>query len=399
MARSLEQHGGQWLAAGPIADLRLRLEVFGFHLATLEVRQHSLRHTEAVDELLAAAGRPGYAGLSETERQQLLQEWLPRGALLVRPDLTLSPAADDVVRTFFTVARMQAALGRRACDTYVISMAAHPSHLLEVLLLAKQAGLFRVGEDGTVHGDLRVVPIFEQIAELRRASEILEEALLLPVYRAYVASGGDEQEVMLGYSDSNKDGGYVAANWELFRAHRDLAAASRRQGVRLLLFHGRGGAIGRGGGHMGKAISSQPRDALRGRLKFTEQGQVVFSRYANPAIAHRHLEQVTSALIRASLDPEIVGAQRAPDPASEELMDWLAEESLCAYRKLVYETPGFEEFFRQVTPIDEIGLLQIASRPVFRGDTADIERMRAIPWVFAWHQVRNGIAAGVQMTG
>jgi phosphoenolpyruvate carboxylase len=398
VALSLERCHGESLARGIIGDLLVRLRVFGFHLATVEVRQHSSRHSAAVAELLEKSGEPGYGRLAEADRQGTLSRWLAGETELLRPGVELSPENSEVVRTFLTIARMQRELGRdacdsyiismAACDSYIISMAASPSHLLEVLLLAKEAGLLRRGADGRIECDLRVVPIFEQIAELRRAGEILEAALKLPVYRGCVERWGGEQQVMLGYSDSNKDGGFTAANVELFRAHRDLAGACRRQGVRLLMFHGRGGAIGRGGGNMGKAILSQPPDTLNGRLKATEQGQIVFQRYGTPDVAHRHLEQITSALIRANLDPSVVEAQEAAEPDWEVLMGALADESLRAYRGLVFDTPGFDDFFWQATPIEEIGLLPIASRPMFRSKTRSIEQLRAIPWMFAWHQIR-----------
>lgn len=388
VSQSLDRHQGAILADGLIGDLLLRLKVFGFHLATVEVRQHSSRHTAALAELLEKRGEPGYEAMAEADRQSTLSRWLVQEKALLSPDLELSERTWEVVSTFFSLARMQRELGRDACDSYIISMAAFPSHILEVMLLAKEAGLFRRGPDGKVESDLRVIPIFEQITELRQAGETLNATLELPIYRECVESWGNEQQVMLGYSDSNKDGGFVAANVELFRAHRDLAAVCRRQGVRLLMFHGRGGAIGRGGGNMGKAILSQPPDTLHGRLKSTEQGQIVFQRYGTPDIAHRHLEQVTSALIRASLDPVVGEAQEAAESAWEEVMDALAKESLLAYRELVFETPGFDDFFWQATPVDEIGLLPIASRPMFRSGARSIEQLRAIPWMFAWHQIR-----------
>ncbi len=386
VAEGLVGDGAADLARELIGPLRTRLAVFGFYLVGLEVRQHSARHAEAVAELLASAGEPGYELLGESARQAVLLRWLEGDRSLAATSLT--PASRDVVDTFLVMADAQRHMGRRACDTYIISMAAEPSDLLEVLLLAKQAGLVRALPAGGLVSDIRVAPIFEQIEALRRAPAVMATALGMPYYHAFVSACGDEQQILLGYSDSNKDGGYVAANWELFRAHRELAAVCRRAGVEILLFHGRGGSIGRGGGPMGNAIMAQPRGALAGRLKFTEQGQVVFARYANPAIAHRHLEQVTSALLRSALDPVARELQEAREPARETVMDELANDGLAAYKSLVYDTPGFLDFFNRATPIGEIALLPIASRPVFRGADQTIEDMRAIPWVFAWHQVR-----------
>ena len=386
IAASLSRHRSGQVADDVIGDLHLRLAVFGFHLVTLEVRQHSALHSQAVAELLSAAGESGYTSLPEAEQQaQLVHHLLRPGAL---PAVELTPRSREELDTFRAIAEVQREAGRCACDTYIISMTNALSHLLEVLLLAKQAGLVRVGADGGVETQLSVVPIFEKIEDLLRAPDVLREALDIPLYRAFVEACGGEQQILLGYSDSSKDGGYVAANWGLFRAHRELAAVCRQSGVELLLFHGRGGSIGRGGGPMGNAIMAQPRGALRGRIKFTEQGQVVFARYSNPAIAHRHLEQVTSALLRAALDPGVIDRQEASNPAWEATLDALAGEGWRAYRSLVHETPGFLDFFREATPIGEIALLAIASRPVFRGDAHAVEDLRAIPWVFAWHQVR-----------
>jgi phosphoenolpyruvate carboxylase len=407
VARSLATHGDRRLAEdGPVGDLLLRLDVFGFHLASLEMRQHSARHTAALAEVLERAGRPGYADLSEPDRLDLLQSLLldqgQVGGPLLHDRDALSPETRDVLDVFLVLADAQKH-DARAADTYIISMAAQPSHILEVLALARLAGVIRLGGEANGSGDsagLRVVPIFEQIEELGRAGDVLEGTLRLPVYRRYLEASGLEQEVMLGYSDSSKDGGFVAANWKLLQAHRALAEVCNREGIRLLMFHGRGGAIGRGGGQMGRAVMSQPRGSLGGRIKFTEQGQVVFARYADPAVAHRHLEQITSSLIRAALDPSLQAQQEASDPAWETVMARLAEEGRRAYRDLVYENPRFEEFFLQATPIEEIGLLPIASRPIYRGGVESghvIERMRAVPWTFAWHQNRCNLPGWYSM--
>ena len=387
VARSLRADGADRLAAGPVADAIGRIEVFGFHLATLEVRQESGRHEQAIGELLQLRGGPAYGELAEAERCETLCRQLRSWP--DAPDRRwLSADAIEVLDTFELMARAQATLGPRACDTYIISMAESPSDILEVALLAAGAGLCRSLPDGTAKSAFDIVPIFEQVEALRHAGQIMSDTLALPAYRALVRARGDVQHVMLGYSDSNKDGGFLAANWMLFKAHRALAAACASHGVRLVLFHGRGGAIGRGGGQMGKAILSQPRDALAGAIKFTEQGQVVFARYSEPGIAHRHLEQVSSALLAASLDPAVIARQEAADPAWEETLDWMAETSLRAYRALVYEDPDFESFFYYAPPINEIGLLPIASRPIFRSGAHSIRQIRAIPWVFAWNQIR-----------
>ena len=378
LERSYRSFHGARLAQGPLRDFARCVQVFGFHGLAMDFRQHSARHTEAMAELLGYEGLEGYPELDEDQRIELLHKRLEQGPGLWRADLELSEEAVEVLETFATMARLQDQLGTRACDTYVISMTLRPSHVLEVLVLAREAGV-RV---------CRVVPLFESIDELRRCGEIMERLFALPAYRQQVTECGDLQEVMLGYSDSAKQGGSLCSLWSLYRAHRDLAAVAARHGVALQLFHGRGGAVGRGGGPMERAIMAQPRGSLNGRFKVTEQGEVIFGRYANPRIAHRHLEQVTGAVIRASLDPTVLPGRAEAEAAWDALMEELSGRSERAYRSLVYETPEFLTFFRQATPIQEIARLNAGSRPVRRGSSQRIEDLRAIPWVFSWTQIR-----------
>ena len=391
---SLRAAGGERLADGPLFDLALRIRTFGFHLASLELRQHSERHTAAVAELLAAAGvTDRYADLSEVERQQLLEDLLAsarpsrRAPVLAVSVPRLSPESRETVDTFDIVRDIQQRLGREACATYIVSMTREPSHLLEVLLLAQQVGLYPPGRGAAGLG-IRVVPLFETVAELGRAPEIMDRLLSLPAYRRNLDGWDGDQEVMLGYSDSNKDGGFLASTWQLYCAQRQLVALAARRDVRLLLFQGRGGAVGRGGGPMHRAILAQPPGAVTGRLKVTEQGEVVFGRYAHPQIARRHLEQVVSAVVKASLDPATIAIQAPREPSWNDLLADLAERARRAYRRLVYETPEFLTFFRAATPIDALGRLNLASRPISRGDGGSVEDLRAIPWVFAWTQNR-----------
>ncbi len=376
--RSLEAHRGARLARGPVGDFLCRVAVFGFHGLAMDFRQHSARHTAALAELLAPQGVADYAGLDELARIELLRQVLQRGSRLWDPERPLSDATREVLETFAMLARLQRRMGVAACDTYVISMTLRPSHVLEALVLAREAQV----------PVCKIVPLFESIDELRSCGEIMDRLLGLPEYRRHVAATGDVQEVMLGYSDSNKQGGFLCSLWALYGAHRDLAAVAAKHGVALRLFHGRGGAVGRGGGPMERAIMAQPRGSLNGRFKVTEQGEVIFTRYANPRIAHRHLEQVTQAVIRASLDPAVLPGRAEAEPGWEALVEELARRAEQAYRSLVYETPEFLTFFRQATPIQEIARLNAASRPVSRGGGQHLEDLRAIPWVFSWTQIR-----------
>jgi phosphoenolpyruvate carboxylase len=235
------------------------------------------------------------------------------------------------------------------------------------------------------------VPLFETVLELSRAAEIMETLLAVPAFRRNLDAWAGEQEIMLGYSDSNKDGGFVASSWQLYVAQRTLAALAERLGVRFVFFQGRGGAIGRGGGPMQRAILAQPLGALGGRFKVTEQGEIIFARYANREIVRRHLEQMVGAVIRASLDPEALAGQAPADERWAELMDLIAERGRQAYRSLIYETPGLLTFFHEATPIDLLGQLAIGSRPVSRGGRGSIDDLRAIPWVFSWTQNRSNL--------
>ncbi|MBI4493546.1 MAG: phosphoenolpyruvate carboxylase, partial [Chloroflexi bacterium] len=278
----------------------------------------------------------------------------------------------------------QAASGVAACERYVISMTAQPSHVLEVLTLAWAAGLYPPGPGRRV----RTVPLFEGIEPLHRAGEVLDRLLSLPPYRQAVAAWGDEQEVMLGYSDSNKDGGYLAANWALYCAQQRLRQVCQANRVRLVLFHGRGGAIGRGGGPAARALLAQPVPPA-GAVKITEQGEVVAARYARAGIALRHLEQVAGALLRSDLDPAIAAARQRVSPEWEAAVERLAATAFQAYRRLV-EDPELEGFVLAATPFQAIEYLNIASRPARRGK-GGWERWRAIPWVFSWVQVRANL--------
>jgi phosphoenolpyruvate carboxylase len=383
ISASLDGHHGQRIAAAGLRDLVRRVEAFGFALAELEVRQHSGRHTLAAAEVLGVAGIPAYQGLDEEERMQVLERQLLDGEPFAIPPDALSADTREVLETFAAIRDIQQLSGPRGAQTCVVSMSHAPSDALTVLLLAREADL--VSADAC---RLDVVPLFETISELKECGGILRRMLASPPYRAAVRARGDCQQVMVGYSDSNKDGGYLAATWATYRAQQDLADAAREAGVELVVFHGRGGAVGRGGGPMGRAILARPPAAASPTFKITEQGEVIFARYGSLDIAERHLEQVLHALALSSMQ-----STGAPAPASTwvALMERMAEESRQSYEQLVKHHPDFMRFFHAATPFPELATLNLASRPVSRAGRDSLPRLedlRAIPWVFSWTQAR-----------
>ena len=361
LQEALVADGLDRVAWGEVADMRWQVATYGFHLASLEVRQHASVHAAA----LAAIGTDATSG--------------GRSAREVAPDVT----SDEVVATFRAIAAIQARFGVDACRRYVISFTARPSDVTDVLDLADLA----VPEGRPV---LDVVPLFESSDALHGAGPILETLLADPAYRDHLRSRGDRQEVMLGYSDSNKESGFLAAAWMLQRAQSALVEVADRHGIELTLFHGRGGAIGRGGGPTHRAVMGQAPGSVAGRLKLTEQGEVVAANYSDEVIALRHLEQVTGAVLLASMPEHAETLQAALDVGGP-IMDELAETSRGAYRALVHDDPGFAAFFRDVTPIAELSALRLGSRPAARGrrgGATSIDDLRAIPWTFAWAQAR-----------
>lgn len=391
VAQSLRAHGGTRLADGVVADLRRQVEVFGFHLAKIDVRQHSQRHRDAVGEILETAGVcEGYSALSLEERKALLRRELCSPRPLVGRLRPYSPRTQETLAVFDAIRTVQEEIGAGALDTYIISFTRSAADVLEVELLAKEAALLSVVPDGKPSSSrLHIVPLFESIEDLRESAQIVGELLDDPVYRCNVRAWGERQEVMIGYSDSNKDGGFFTSNWELYQAQRALARACQNRGVALRLFHGRGGAIGRGGGPTHQAILGQPRGTIHGGLKLTEQGEVIFARYGDPAVAQRYMDQVTNAILRASLSPEALGDRGHVEREWEEAARALSQAAMVEYRDLVYGTPEFASYFQEATPISEISLLPIASRPAARQASRSIEDLRAIPWVFSWMQSRH----------
>ncbi|MFB7879190.1 phosphoenolpyruvate carboxylase [Nocardia sp. NPDC056064] len=385
---SLRASGDGLLADDRLAALRHAIETFGFHLQGLDMRQNSEVHEQVVAELLAWSGvHADYAGLPEAERVALLAGELrtrrpllgPRAQLseLAVKELGVLRAAKDVIDTF----------GAAAVPNYIISMCTSVSDMLEAALLLKEAGILDPGTaEGAPSCPVGIVPLFETIEDLRAGAATLSAVLDVPVYRELVAAAGMRQEVMLGYSDSNKDGGYLAANWALYRAELDLVEVARETGIRLRLFHGRGGTVGRGGGRSYDAILAQPAGAVHGALRLTEQGEVIAAKYSEQGAAHRNLESLIAGTLESTLlDVEGLGADAEP---AYELLDDLAARARAAYARLVHDTPGFVEYFRQSTPVAEVGDLNIGSRPASRKPTNSVSDLRAIPWVMAWSQAR-----------
>ncbi len=371
---SLEQNKGERMTRGHLAQLIRQVEVFGFHLATLDVRQHSGRHRSAIGEVLSRYNlATNYENMAESERIAILSREIA-GMRPLTARLDFAEETNETLALFRLIRRARERLGPDSIQTYIISMTTDVSHVLEVLLLARDAGLF---------GQLDVVPLFETVEDLRHAPQIMAKLYQNAAYMQHLAKRGNRQQIMIGYSDSNKDGGYLMANWMLFRAQRGLATVCDAADVKLLLFHGRGGTVGRGGGPANRAILAQPPESVRGRIKLTEQGEVISGRYSNPDIAHRHLEQLISAVMLTS--------GRRPRYETEtlwaDIMDNLSEAAYRRYRSLV-EKPEFLRYFHETTPIDHIALLNIGSRPTRRKATLDITDLRAIPWVFAWTQSR-----------
>ena len=380
---SLLADGEQDVTQAELATLIRQVQVFGFHFAALDVRQHSERHASALTELLRVTDllQDDYRLLDEAERVRVLDDLLRDPRVLPRHELNLSAETSHVLATFEAIRRARKEFGNSAVTCYIISMACTLSDLLEVQFFCKEAGI--VG--------LPIVPLFETIDDLRSCTAILESAFTHPIYRAYVAACQNQQQVMLGYSDSSKDGGILTSSWELYQAQSRLAALGSRYNICITIFHGRGGAIGRGGGPIYEAILGQPPGTVNGRIRITEQGEMLSFKYGLHAIALRNLELVAAGVALSSLPEEkLMGTEmhvHAPEHWSE-IMDSLSTNANTRYRRLIYDDPDFLRFFEQATPILELGWLNIGSRPARRAKGRSIEELRAIPWVFAWMQSR-----------
>ena len=417
---SLKANHGQALLAQRLQPLIRAVDVFGFHLATVDLRQSSDKHEEVVAELLATARiAPAYAGLDEMAKRELLMPLLNDARPLRVVGAVYSAHAQSELAIFEAARAALVRFGKEAIRHYIISHTETVSDLLEVLLLQKEVGLMHGTLDSSATNDLIVVPLFETIEDLRNAAPIMREFYALPGIAQLVQRSGAEQDIMLGYSDSNKDGGIFTSNWELYRAEIALVElfdemagraagppqgktapppsergsathevasveAHRFHGITLRMLHGRGGTVGRGGGPSYQAILAQPPGTVRGQIRLTEQGEVIGSKYANPEIGRRNLE----TLVAATLEATLLQPTKSATPAFLKAAALLSASSMAAYRALVYETPGFTEYFFSATPIREIAELNIGSRPASRKPSQKIEDLRAIPWGFSWGQCR-----------
>ncbi len=388
---SLIGHGDGDVAEGNLRDLILLVETFGFHLMQLDIRQESTRHTETVAELLKATLGLDYQSLSENERISLLADAIANPNAMVYDTATLSENTQETLRVFNLIAHMRRSLGPECFGRYVISMTHTASHVLEVMLLASQAGLAgRIAGKWYCH--IGVSPLFETIDDLKHSEEVLTQLYELPTYRSLLETYHEDQEVMLGYSDSCKDGGILASAWNLYEAQKRIMALSDKYGVPCRLFHGRGGTLGRGGGPTHDAILAQPPGTVRGELKLTEQGEVLFYKYNNMETAVYELTLGVTGVLKASTHLVRPVAEDRKDYLG--IMDELAVEGEKVYRELTERTAGFLDYFYEVTPVREIGMLNIGSRPSHRkkGDRS-LSSVRAIGWVFAWGQSRHALPA------
>ncbi|OUL27884.1 phosphoenolpyruvate carboxylase [Nostoc sp. RF31YmG] len=403
--RNLTETG---LSCRELDNLIAQVEIFGFNLTQLDIRQESSRHSDTLNEILEYLQvlPQSYNELSEAQRVAWLTGELQTRRPLIPAELPFSEKTNDVIETFRIVRSLQQEFGVHICQTYIISMCREVSDVLEVLLLAKEARLF---DPAIAVGTIQVVPLFETVEDLLRSRSVMRELFELPLYRALLAGGYQQvedkeeqakatssshatcpltlnlQEVMLGYSDSNKDSGFLSSNWEIHKAQKSLQHIAEEYGVNLRIFHGRGGSVGRGGGPAYEAILAQPGHSINGRIKITEQGEVLASKYSLLDLALYNLETITTAVIQASL---LKTGFDDIEPWNE-IMEELAARSRTHYRSLIYEQPDFIDFFHQVTPIEEISQLQISSRPARRpSGKKDLSSLRAIPWVFSWTQTR-----------
>jgi phosphoenolpyruvate carboxylase len=382
--QSLREHHAGRIADGRLAELITAVKVFGFHLATLDVRQNSDVHERVVAELLAGAGvQASYSQLDEADKRAVLLAELRSPRLLFNPYATYSEEANKELAIFHAIRQMRATYGAGAVENAIISHTESVSDLLELSVLMKEAGLYDA--QGMA---LQCVPLFETIEDLRAAPIIMREflALELPPVTGLEAVQGGVREIMLGYSDSNKDGGLLTSNWELYKTSRALVALFEERGVQIRLFHGRGGTVGRGGGPSFDAILSQPAGTVRGRLRLTEQGEIIASKFSNQEIGRRNLETLVAAVLQASFPKNQIAPERLEIWHST--LETMSETSRLAYRAMVYDNPHFAPVFFAVTPIAEIAELNIGSRPASRKANQRIEDLRAIPWGFSWAQAR-----------
>ena len=379
LQRSLHENGSQLLAEGRLSDIIRSVSVFGFHMMPLDLRQHAGKHADVVAELFQHAGLEDYNGLNEEQKQAALLRELSHQRPLYSPFITYSDHTRHELAIFNEARKIKDEFGEDAVTQSIISNCEQPSDLLALALLLKESGLLVV-ENGKPHSRINIVPLFETIEALENACPVMETMFRLDWYDALLESRGNIQEIMLGYSDSNKDGGYVTSSWCLYQAELGLVELFKKYDVRMRLFHGRGGSVGRGGGPSYQAILAQPAGSVAGQIRITEQGEVITAKYADPGNAQRNLETLVAATLEASILPD----KKDPDA---KLMQDLSDVSFKYYRELITH-PDFIDYFLQTSPIQEIATLNLGSRPASRKTLARIQDLRAIPWVFSWMQNR-----------
>ena len=379
LQRSLHENGSQLLAEGRLSDIIRSVSVFGFHMMPLDLRQHAGKHADVVAELFQHAGLEDYNSLNEEQKQAALLRELSHQRPLYSPFITYSDHTRHELAIFNEARKIKDEFGEDAVTQSIISNCEQPSDLLALALLLKESGLLVV-ENGKPHSRINIVPLFETIEALENACPVMETMFRLDWYDALLESRGNIQEIMLGYSDSNKDGGYVTSSWCLYQAELGLVELFKKYDVRMRLFHGRGGSVGRGGGPSYQAILAQPAGSVAGQIRITEQGEVITAKYADPGNAQRNLETLVAATLEASILPD----KKDPDA---KLMQDLSDVSFKYYRELITH-PDFIDYFLQTSPIQEIATLNLGSRPASRKTLARIQDLRAIPWVFSWMQNR-----------
>jgi phosphoenolpyruvate carboxylase len=378
---SLIADGEQDVAQGELAKLIRRVQIFGFHFAALDVRQHSERHANAISEMLQVSGLcQNYSSVNEIERVHILEKLLRDPRVLPYDNLDLSAETWHVLNTFHTIRQAREEFGEKAIRCYIISMTRSLSDLLEVQFFCKELGIVA----------LPIVPLFETIEDLRSCATLMESAFVHPDYQEQLWACQHQQQVMLGYSDSSKDGGILTSGWEIYLAQQRLAALGVHHSIAITIFHGRGGAIGRGGGPIYEAILGQPPGTVNGRIRITEQGEMLSFKYGLHAIALRSMELVVAGVVQSSLSSSQLNEQQEEWSA---IMDRLSTNAYARYRHLIYEDAEFLRYFEQATPIRELGWLNIGSRPLRRTQGKSIEELRAIPWVFSWMQSRYVLPA------
>lgn len=380
MQQSLRNNRSGLLAEARLADLIRTVSVFGFFMMPLDLRQHAGRHAEVAAELFGRAGLENYADLDEREKQAVLLRELQNRRPLYNPYVAYSESTQHELAVFHEARKVKDEFGEKAVSQSIISNCEQPSDLLALALLLKESGLLVLQENGKPQSRINIVPLFETIEALENACAVMETVFGMPWYRDFLAGRGNIQEIMLGYSDSNKDGGYVSSSWGLYQAESGLVELFRRYGVRMRLFHGRGGSVGRGGGPSYEAILAQPEGSVAGQIRITEQGEVITAKYADAGNARRNLETLVAATLEASLLPQ----KQMPDGR---LMQALSDSAFKHYRALI-TAEGFIDYFLQTSPIREIATLNLGSRPASRKTLARIRDLRAIPWVFSWTQNR-----------